>query len=223
MEPMKAMESKGKKRRARPGAAAALLRAMPCTGGCPFPEDPDLDARDACPAWRIGARPVVALVPHTDPAAHPLDLWAIPGRKTLIHDGERLWLYGHVGRELVTLTLAADVANGAPFAYAVPAGVDPARYRFTLETALSLLQGSDAHTPTALARPPRSALTHMRALQALDGVAAGASQREIAAVLFGEDEVAARWSPDGELRAQVRYLIQRGRALVEGDYRTLLV
>jgi len=195
---------------------------MPCTGGCPFPENPDLDARDACPAWRIGARPVVALVPHTDPAAQPLDLWAIPGRKALVHDGERLWLYGHAGRELVTLTLDENIANGAPFAYALPAGIAPERYRFTLETALSLLQGSDAHTPKALARPPRSAMTHMRALQALDGVAAGASQREIATALFGEAEVAARWTPDGELRAQVRYLIQRGRALVDGDYRTLL-
>lgn len=190
--------------------------------GLPFLEDPDLDARDACPAWRIGARPVVALVPHTDPAAQPLDLWAIPDRKTLIHDGERLWLYGRAGRELVTLTLAEDITNGEPFAYAMPAGVPLERYRFTLEIALSLLQGSDAYAPTALARPPRSAMTHMRALQALDGVSAGASQREIATVLFGETEVAARWSPDGELRAQVRYLIQRGRALVDGEYRTLL-
>lgn len=195
---------------------------MPCTGGCPFPENPDLDARDACPAWRIGARPLVALVPHTDPAAQPLDLWTIPGRKALVHDGGLLWLYGHAGRELVTLTLAQGIANGAPFAYALPAGIAPERYRFTLETALSLLQGSDAHTPKAMTRPPRSAMTHMRALQAIDGVAAGASQREIAAVLFGEEEVAARWTPDGELRAQVRYLIQRGRALVDGNYRTLL-
>src|SRR3546814_7271716 len=62
----------------------------------------------------------------------------------------------------------------------------------------------------------------MRALQALDGALAGASQRRIATVLFGEEDVAARWSPDGELRAQVRYLIQRGRAMMEGEYRSLL-
>lgn len=138
------------------------------------------------------------------------------------HDGACLWLYGMVGRELVTLTLSADVADGAPFAYAMPAGVAADRYRFTLESALTLLQRSDVATPTALTRPPRAALTHMRALQALDGIAVGASHREIAAVLFGEQETAARWSPDGELRAQVRYLIQRGHALVEGHYRSLL-
>lgn len=161
-------------------------------------------------------------MPHGDPDAQPLDLWAIPGRKALIHDGERLWLYGRAGRELVTMTLTAGVSDGEPFAYALPAGVAPGRYRFTLETALSLLQGRGARTPTALTRPPRSAVTHMRALQALDGVVAGASQREVAAALFGEDDVAARWTPDGELRAQVRYLIQRGRALIGGDYRRLL-
>src|SRR3546814_14778094 len=77
---------------------------------------------------------------HDDPSAQALDLWRIPGRKSLVHDGERQWLYGEAGRELVALTLSPDLQNGAPFAYAVPAGVEPARYRFTLEDALTLLQ-----------------------------------------------------------------------------------
>lgn len=133
-----------------------------------------------------------------------------------------MWLHGERGKELVALTLSADVQDGAPFAYALPAGVEPRRYRFTLEAALTLLQRSEAVTPTALARPPRAAMMHMRALQALDGIEAGASQREIAAALFGHDRVAAEWRPDSELRAQVRYLLQRGRSFVEGGYRDLL-
>ena len=44
----------------------------------------------------------------------------------------------------------------------------------------------------------------------------------IAAALFGEAAVGARWSHDGDLRAQVRHLIRRGRKLVDGGYRTLL-
>jgi len=63
---------------------------------------------------------------------------------------------------------------------------------------------------------------HMRALQALDGAQAGASQREIASVLFGEEVVAARWGTDSELRAQVRHLIRRARAYMRGDYRRLV-
>lgn len=133
-----------------------------------------------------------------------------------------MWLHGESGKELVTLTLSAEVQDGAPFAYAVPAGVDPRRYRFTLEAALTLLQRSRASTLTALARPSIAAVMHMLALQALDGAAAGASQREIAAVLFGHDRVAAEWQPDSELRARVRYLLRRGRGFVEGGYRNLL-
>ena len=151
------------------------------------------------------------------------DLWAVPGRKALSCDGQDLWLHGVSGRALVGLKLAPGVAHGAPFAYALPAGAAPRDARYTLETALALLQAEPrASTPTALARPARSALVHVRTLQALDGLAAGASQRTIAGVLFGPERVAVGWEPDGELRAQVRYLLQRGRKLREGEYRELL-
>ena len=63
----------------------------------------------------------------------------------------------------------------------------------------------------------------MRALQVLDGLAAGASQREFAVALFGSAAVARGWQPDGALRAQVRYLIRRARALMEWEYRALVV
>jgi hypothetical protein len=65
-------------------------------------------------------------------------------------------------------------------------------------------------------------LLHMRALQALDGVLSGASQREIATVLFGLDVVVQKWHADGELRARVRYLIRRAGVLTNGGYRKLL-
>lgn len=190
--------------------------------GLSFAEDPSLDARQARPIWCIGQRPVVRLIPHTDPVAQCFDLWAIPGRKSLTHEGQHLLLQGTSGRELVRLTLSPDMRNGEPFAYAMPAGAEHRQYRFTLETALGLLQGTRANTVTALNRPPRSATIHMRALQALDGTLAGATQRDIAVVLFGDERVGEQWSPDSELRAQVRYLVQRGRELMEGGYRDLL-
>lgn len=161
-------------------------------------------------------------MPHTDPDAHRFDLWAAPGRKTLTPDGQHFRLHGICGRQLVELVVSDGLPDGAPFAYALPAGAEPQQYRFTLEAAIGLLQRPRAATRTALSRPPRSAIIHARALQALDGTLAGASQREIAAALFGEARTADGWSPDGELRAQVRYLIQRGRALVEGEYRSLM-
>jgi hypothetical protein len=70
--------------------------------------------------------------------------------------------------------------------------------------------------------PSRSSIVHLRTLQALDGFLVGAPHREIGTVLFGGDAVAQRWLADGELRAQVRHLIRRGRALMSGGYRGLL-
>src|SRR3546814_11281208 len=93
----------------------------------------------------------------------------MPARKALVRYGDRQWLNGEAGRELGALTLSPDLQNGAPFAYAVPAGVEPARYRFTLENALTLLQRGEAATPAALARPTRGAVTPLPALQAPDG------------------------------------------------------
>ncbi|MNR64426.1 hypothetical protein D3C85_1870690 [compost metagenome] len=57
-------------------------------------------------------------------------------------------------------------------------------------------------------------------MQALDATLAGASLREIAEGLFGED-AAADWYSDGGLRSKVRRLVQRGDALMRGGYRRL--
>ena len=119
--------------------------------------------------WRIGRRADVELIPYADSAAQALDLWRIAGRKALGHDGQRLWLHGEYGRELVALMLSPGLQDGAPFAYALPAGADPECYRFTLEAALMLLQLGGTATPATLRRPPRTAVMHMRTLQALDG------------------------------------------------------
>ena len=62
----------------------------------------------------------------------------------------------------------------------------------------------------------------MRTLQALDGEAAGESQRDIASVIFGESDVWRRWTTNSELRAQLRYLLRRGHQLVDGGYLDLL-
>jgi hypothetical protein len=71
-------------------------------------------------------------------------------------------------------------------------------------------------------RETRVARLHRDILQAIDGAAAGASQREIAAALYGGRRVEEHWAPDGDLRARVRYCLRRGRALVDGGYRKLV-
>lgn len=60
-------------------------------------------------------------------------------------------------------------------------------------------------------------------LRALDGDLAGASQRRIAVMLFGQERVDNEWSAVGRpLRDKVRRAIHRGHDLTRGGYRTLI-
>ena len=60
-------------------------------------------------------------------------------------------------------------------------------------------------------------------LRALDGSLAGASYREIAAVLIGADRVRASWRDDNDhLKNLIRRAVQRGRTLMNEGYRRLL-
>jgi hypothetical protein len=70
--------------------------------------------------------------------------------------------------------------------------------------------------------PGRATRFHASVIQSLDGAAAGASHREIAVALRGAQWVSSRWTPDGELRASIRYFLKRGALLVGGGYRQLI-
>ena len=96
------------------------------------------------------------------------------------------------------------------------------RWRQVKQWQALLEPGSARSTSAVGVRPDRVALAHMRSLQALDGVLAGASQREIALVVFGSSRVHRSWYADGELRAQTRYLIRRGREFMTGGYTRLV-
>lgn len=77
--------------------------------------------------------------------------------------------------------------------------------------------------PRRLLPPSRRTGRWAMALQALDARRAGASHREIAVALFGEEVVVQDW--DGRstyLRSRVQRLLRLGKALVQGGYRRLL-
>lgn len=82
-----------------------------------------------------------------------------------------------------------------------------------------VLQGE---MPQPSPRPAkRSALLHLRALQALDATQAGACHRDIAGALFGFEAVQSRWNADSELRAQVRHVLTRAEEFMRGGYLAL--
>lgn len=196
-------------------------------------EDPARDARHAQPVWLPDPDGLPQLHPEAAGAsdAPVFALWRMPGRKQLAHDGRRLQLTAYGPEGTLRAVLAPSLEHGMAYAYGLAAG---ARLRARWRAATAVMErfdgyygrgaaqpGADAHAH-AHGRPDRIALLHMRSLQTLDGLAAGATQREIAQALFGAAVVAERWHDLGELRAQVRRLVRRGQALVNGGYRRLL-
>ena len=194
----------------------------PARWGLRLLEDPRRDAREAEPAWRPEIYRAVLIQPDADPPqdALPFRFWSIPGRKSLVHDGKRLILTSQQAGRTLRMNLAPDLEDGQPHAYAVRAGNDLKTAQRVTEAWLAL--GSAPLTAVTSGRPDRIAVMHMRIMQALDGAAAGASQRDIANAIFGVDQMSDRWHADDALRAQVRHLLRRGKALMQGGYRDLL-
>lgn len=90
---------------------------------------------------------------------------------------------------------------------------------------LRRLAGLSRQGVLPLALRPRSRRTArwVRMIQALDGLRAGASQRDLAVALFGADRVAAEWRGlSDHLRLKVRRLVREARRLAGGGYRALL-
>ncbi|SEJ49792.1 MULTISPECIES: DUF2285 domain-containing protein [unclassified Variovorax] len=194
-------------------------------------EDPARDARQAQPAWLPDPDGLPQL--HPDAAAAPdapvFALWRMPGRKQLAHDGQRLLLTAYRPEGALRAAVSPALEHGMAYAYGLAAG---ARLRERWRAATVTMERFDGYDGREVAlpgahahahgRPDRIALLHMRSLQTLDGLAAGATQREIAQALFGAAVVAERWHDLGEMRAQVRRLARRGQAFVDGGYWRLL-
>ena len=191
----------------------------PSPGGCDFLENPTLDARTAEPVWLPDPDPLVAVAPAVSDGAAPFSLWALPGRKNLVHDGRRLLMRSTVGRRVLRVAISLALGDGMPFAYAVPAGEHGQR---GLKAAAEL----DAVLAGATPKPRRASVTrsdlvHLRTLQALDAESDGASERAIAELVFGPYDEPESWN-DSAVRASVRYLLDHGRGLRDGGYRDLL-
>ena len=125
---------------------------------------------------------------------------------------------GH-GPHHLRFSLSAAVGEGTAFSLAVPLD---SRLRVRLPAYQAQVRAIEGELPSpAFRAATRSSLLHLRALQALDASQAGVRQRDIAAAVFGAEAVRDRWSPDSELRAQVRHLLARAEGLVRGGYLAL--
>ncbi|MBW4053554.1 MAG: DUF2285 domain-containing protein [Proteobacteria bacterium] len=155
----------------------------------------------------------------TDPER--FSLWRLAGRKALFDDGGGLRLVVRLFSQEAQIRLGDRLTSGNQFAYQIPAAGDDRAAWAALTSFRALILAAGGGRESSRERPGRADLFHLRALQVLDGLAAGASQRELAVALFGA-AVARGWQPDGALRAQVRYLIRRAGVLMEREYRELI-
>src|SRR5262249_34191012 len=145
---------------------------------------------------------ICAYESHVAPAADAFTLWAIPGRKSALHDGRRLLLTTVQGPRILRLSIAGDISDGRRFGFVIPSGPRAQVSWREVQNYLAVLRTADSATAyVRVSAPSRLGLLHMRALMALDGRAAGASQRDIATAIFGEARVREQWHADSELRA----------------------
>lgn len=194
--------------------------------GCQSLEDPNFDARSATPQWLDTPTELVEVVRANvaRPRDYRFSIWNFHETRELCHLGTHLCFRSNASTNGLQVRMDVELSDGEPYAFVVRAdGMLRERLR-VVEQAAEQIQGASTRINLAKCRRvDRIALTHARALQALDGVQAGASHRDIAIALFGVGSVKARWSADGELRAQVRYLLRRGQALMNGGYRALVL
>ncbi len=95
------------------------------------------------------------------------------------------------------------------------------RARFAIRLWRALGKQPPGADPAALSRQTRDYL--VLALRALDGRLAGASIRQIGEVLFKAPPMSARNWKTHDLRSRTERTIRKGLAMMEGDYRKLLL
>jgi hypothetical protein len=197
-------------------------------GGCTFAERPDVSAPQARIIWHTDLDPGTL---------HVIALPIEPGDPDEI-DPNRLrpWLAvaaDEDGHEHAVLSdgwhhIRVDVEGGSLteehpllFHYRLVGVASAARKILPLRRLIELCRRG--RFAPSLFPPDRRADRWLALLQVHDALRAGASQREIACALFGEDRTLADWrSTSDSLRSRVRRLVKEARAMAAGGYRSLL-
>lgn len=196
-------------------------------GGCCFAEAASLPAADARIFWRADWDASVLAIEASPAPSSDVDAFNIRHFHDLATvlqcpDGHELLLFSN-GNHRIQLDLTAGSVLDGPvrFRYKLSGFKHIEAKILTLRRLLLLRRLG--RFPRGLFTPERRARRWIIALQAHDGVQSGASQREIAAVLFGVKTVRDDWHGRSDyLRLRVQRAIRNGQSLVNGGYRKLL-
>jgi len=189
-------------------------------GGCDFVGNPDLDWRETPVFWQAKLAADVACFcecpEHLGKALPAIQIAQLAQHSRRASDGLYLsWEAGDQGLILAPASLCDPVAA------VCPANRSMARRYEAAERLWRMAQGQAGTRPTRPSRHRRSQLA--LALRALHGRLAGASHRQVATALFGEDVVppGPAWKTS-DIRSRVIRLANTGVRLSGGGYRALL-
>ncbi len=185
--------------------------------------DPMVDARTANPIWQPDP-PSTLRVVRASAAKDGLKLYDLQIERTpyMVRDDQGTYGTPSMKSNSWRVHVADGLAEDDRIAIAIP--VDEfARLRLAAADRFIVdLKTKSAETWKRLSVSNRADRFHCSVLQAIDGTAAGATHRQIAVAIYGQRRVSTSWTPDGDLRARIRYFLKRGSALVNGGYRKLI-
>jgi len=167
---------------------------------------------------------VVDAIPHCPSGREGFDIGAYGHDAKVLRcpDGtERLSIVRGSSRFLFHIRRGTVLRGAVDFKLIFEPGADLKAQRAELDRFIALRFGQafpPGHGPSQT-----EAERYARILQALDGERAGATQREIAEVMFGRERVAEVWGQDSNwARARIGRLLREGRALINLGYLKLL-
>jgi hypothetical protein len=186
--------------------------------------DPDLDARAVVPIWRPDPPTTLRIIRSSSSMqGFKLgDLNIDRSAPSAVHDEEGTYLTALVGPNAWQVHLAGGLRPQDGIAVAIHVDAYARRRVAEADRFIRDLKRKSTRSRERSPVPGRATRFHASVIQSLDGAAAGASHREIAVALRGAKWVSSRWTPDGELRASIRYFLKRGALLVGGGYRQLI-
>lgn len=198
----------------------------PSNGGFTFAEQPEVEAPDARIIWRADLDPgALSVLAVPAEAGHPdaIDASALTPWLTVVRDanGEHAVLSDGWHHIRIDIALGSLAAGGPVVLHYDLHGIASAQSKILpLRRLLDLCR--HRRFSHALYPPDRRLDRLIQALRVHDAVTAGASQREIAQVLFGPavDDASGRRSDS--LRSRVRRLVADARVLARGGYRVLM-
>ncbi|AHE55576.1 hypothetical protein NX02_19585 [Sphingomonas sanxanigenens DSM 19645 = NX02] len=202
--------------------------ALPCPGGCTFAEHPDLPAPEARLIWHADFDPgtlgVIAIpADPADPDSIRIDRIA-PWLTIAVDDWGREHAVLSDGWHHVRLDIEEGRLEGQEavlLQYRLHGLASAEARLLPLRRFLNLCR----HRRFARSLFPRDPRIDrgIAMLRVHDATGQGASQREIAAILFGDQRVARDWVGESDsLRSRVRRLVREAGAMARGGYRQLM-